>query len=117
MIVPLLCVEVVGTESFLGSEDHTFESARAGARGGEKEAAVAYSYVSQIRDLGFSAQLYPLALKINKQMSYANQIDSKLVVMIGEDEVSDNMLTVKNMSTGKQESLEFSELINMLKKK
>ena len=47
-------------------------------------------------------------------MSYADKRDAKFVVMIGEEEINTNLLTVKNMTTGKQASLSILEFIKLL---
>jgi len=81
---------------------------------GEQESIVSQSYVEQVRSCGKSAELYPSKLKISKQMSYADKRDAKFVVMIGEEEINTDLLTVKNMTTGKQASLSILEFIKLL---
>ena len=81
---------------------------------GIKEAQLSQSYIMKLRNYGFSAELYPDSVKINKQMSYANKRNARFVVMIGEEEVSNKNMTIKNMLTGNQESLTFEELIKTL---
>ena len=44
-------------------------------------------------------------------MSYADKRGVKVVVMIGEEEIQQDKLTVKNMCNGKQESISFTQLI------
>ena len=82
---------------------------------GESEAKVANSYILKLRDLGVSAELYPESLKLNKQMSYANKRDVKFVIMIGEEEIKKDKLTIKNMLSGVQELISFKQLIKKLK--
>ncbi len=81
---------------------------------GEQESILAQSYVSQIRICGKSAELYPSKLKISKQMSYADKRGARFVVIIGEEEVKSKLLTVKNMSTGKQVCLSILEFLKLL---
>ena len=81
---------------------------------GEQESIVAQSYVSQVRSCGKSAELYPSNLKISKQMSYANKRGAKFVVILGEAEIDSELLTVKNMNTGTQDSFSILEFIKLL---
>ncbi|MAQ70247.1 MAG: histidine--tRNA ligase [Flavobacteriales bacterium] len=81
---------------------------------GEKESIVSQSYISELRSCGKSAELYPSNLKISKQMSYADKRGAKFVVIIGEEEINLELLTVKNMNTGKQDRLSMLEFIKLL---
>ena len=81
---------------------------------GEQESIVSQSYVAQVRSCGKSAELYPSNLKISKQMSYADKRGAKFVVIIGEEEINSRLLTIKNMKTGKQDSLNILEFIKLL---
>ena len=80
----------------------------------EKESAIAYSYIKKLRSIGFSAELYPDAIKLNKQMSYANKIGVKFVIIVGEEEIKKDKLTIKNMFSGDQELVSFDELIKKI---
>ena len=80
----------------------------------EHEADISYNYIIKLRSLGFSAELYPDKIKLNKQMSYAHKRGVKFVVMIGEEEVKQNKLTVKNMLSGTQDLVTFNELIKLI---
>lgn len=63
-----------------------------------------------LRDQGISAEIYPEAAKLKKQMKYANDKNIKHVVLIGESEKEEEMATVKNMESGEQNKIAFSEL-------
>jgi len=63
-----------------------------------------------LRDQGISAEIYPEAAKLKKQMKYANDKNIKHVVLIGESEKEEEMATVKNMESGEQSKIAFSEL-------
>ncbi len=63
-----------------------------------------------LRDQGISAEIYPEAAKLKKQMKYANDKNIKHVVLIGESEKEEEMSTVKNMESGEQNKIAFSEL-------
>ena len=79
-----------------------------------EEAKVAQSYVTELRKLNIACELYPDSVKIHKQMNYAHKRGVKFVIMIGEDEIKTNKLSVKNMFNGNQKSLTLEEFINLL---
>ncbi|MCH5226551.1 MAG: histidine--tRNA ligase [Muribaculaceae bacterium] len=79
---------------------------------GEDEAAEAMKLVKQLRENGVSAELYPDAVKLKKQMAYADALKVPYVAMIGETELKEGKLQLKNMSTGQQQSLSFNDFIN-----
>ena len=49
-------------------------------------------------------------------MEYANKINSPAVILYGEDEIKSGKPTLRNLSTGKEKSIEIKELINEIKK-
>jgi histidyl-tRNA synthetase len=61
-------------------------------------------------------ELYPDAAKMKKQFSYADARKIPYVLLAGEEEIKSGKLTLKNMSSGTQESLTVSEIIEYLKK-
>ncbi len=81
---------------------------------GEKEEKHCLSLISQIRKSGINTEIYPDNSKIKKQMNYANNKNIPFVALIGENELIDGSITLKDMKTGKQEKLEILNLINKL---
>lgn len=77
---------------------------------GEDEARAAQRCIKSLRMAGISAQLYPDAAKIKKQMQYANSEGVRFVVMIGEEELANSTATVKDMLSGEQKTVNQSEL-------
>ncbi|MEO9661577.1 MAG: histidine--tRNA ligase [Maribacter dokdonensis] len=73
---------------------------------GEKEAMAALKLVTQLRKAGIKADMYPSSAKMQKQMKYANNRNVPYVILIGEQELSNNSFVVKNMNEGSQ--LEYS---------
>jgi histidyl-tRNA synthetase len=69
-----------------------------------------------LRNSGISAEIYPSESKLKKQMEYANKIKSPAVILYGEDEIKSSKPTLKNLSTGKEKSIEIKELVNEIKK-
>jgi histidyl-tRNA synthetase len=51
---------------------------------------------------------------MKKQMSYANAKQIPFVALVGESEMADHKITLKNMQTGDQQSVTVDELINTL---
>jgi histidyl-tRNA synthetase len=82
---------------------------------GDAEEKYSLSLASQLRSEGFRAEVYPDQSKIQKQMKWADQRKVDYVVFIGEKEMVEKSLSIKNMKTGKQDSLSLEELIKKLK--
>ena len=74
-----------------------------------------FDLVSILRAEGIPAELYPTTAKIKKQMLYANKKKTQKVVLIGSDELEQNIFVLKNMETGEQQSHPFSNLIEIFK--
>ncbi len=78
---------------------------------GAKEADFALSLLLGVRAAGIRAELYPDAAKMKKQMSYANAKNVPFVAIIGESELAEGKVTLKNMATGEQTLVGKEELI------
>ena len=84
---------------------------------GEAEVRYILPIIKQLRQAGIRCELYPEAAKMKKQMSYANAKDIPFCVVVGESEINDNRLTLKDMKTGVQESLTVEEVVSRLSQK
>ena len=82
---------------------------------GEAEALFSLKAIKVLRDKGINAELYPDATKMKKQMNYANKRNIPFVVIVGDEELKSNTYTLKNMSSGEQETVSFEELVSALK--
>jgi len=78
---------------------------------GEKEAAYCMSIAAKAREAGIRTELYPDAVKMKKQMSYANAKEIPYVALAGENEIQEGKVTLKNMITGEQRLVTIDELI------
>ena len=78
---------------------------------GEKEAAYVLPILFQARKAGIRAEIYPDSAKMKKQMSYANGKQIPFVAIVGENEMNEGKLTLKNMTTGEQLLVTADELI------
>lgn len=69
----------------------------------------------QLRDAGINTELYPDPnTKIQKQLKYANKKGIPFVAIIGDQELKDKTVTLKDMTKGAQETLLVSELVSKL---
>lgn len=82
---------------------------------GEGEAAYALPIIQQVREAGIRAEIYPDSTKMKKQMSYANSKAIAFVAIIGENEMKEGKVTLKNMATGEQSLVSPEELIATVK--
>lgn len=80
---------------------------------GEKETAYCLPLVNEARSHGVSAEMYPDAVKMKKQMSYANAKQIAFVAMAGENEMKENKITLKNMETGEQMLVPISDFMDV----
>lgn len=69
---------------------------------GTAEAAYCLPAMSQLRERGISCEIYPEAVKMKKQMNYANAKNIPYVAIAGETEIAAGTFTLKNMQTGEQ---------------
>jgi histidyl-tRNA synthetase len=81
---------------------------------GAKEEKYCIDLISKIRAKGISAELYPDQAKLKKQMAYANINSVPFVALVGESEIKEGKITVKNMETGTQEKLNLEKLLSLL---
>ncbi len=71
---------------------------------GEKEGEQAFSFTQKLRERGINTSFYPDATKMKKQLQYANKKQIAFVAILGEEELKNNQILVKNMKTGEQKS-------------
>ncbi len=81
---------------------------------GEEEALQSLKYIKQLREKGINAELYPDPVKMKKQLTYANKKEIGFIVMIGEKEIENQTLTLKNMLDGSQKEITVENLIQEL---
>lgn len=82
---------------------------------GAKEAAHCLQLAAAIRKAGISAEVYPDSVKMKKQMSYANAHHVPFVALVGETEMAEGKVALKNMETGEQQNLTIDEVIETIK--
>ena len=70
--------------------------------------------LSELHEAGIPAEIFPDAAKIKKQLDYANRKNIPYVVLVGENEMKEGKLTLKDMKTGEQSLLSWKELKDKL---
>jgi len=78
----------------------------------EAESAYAYRAVKILRDADISADLYPDAVKLQKQFDYAEQRGIAYALYAGEQEAANQEVKLKNLNTGDQVVLALGDLVN-----
>lgn len=78
---------------------------------GDSEALEASKIIAQLRNKGVMAELYPENVKLKKQFTYAEKKGIQKVIFMGEEEMKNKTVTVKNISTGEQETLSQTDFI------
>ncbi len=78
---------------------------------GGESAAASLRLVKELRAAGISADFYPDAAKMKKQISFANALAVPYFAMIGDDELAAGTVTLKNMLTGEQKALSADKVV------
>lgn len=79
---------------------------------GEAEALHCLKLLRTVREAGIAAELYPDAVKMAKQFKYADDKGIAFVAIIGENELKQGLVTVKDMKTGEQKAIKQEDLIH-----
>jgi histidyl-tRNA synthetase len=77
---------------------------------------LAMDYASQLRERGYSIDVYPEAVKLGKQLKYADQVGAPFVALIGDNERNSDSITLKDMTTGDQRMIPFADVLVRLRK-
>lgn len=78
---------------------------------GERESQKCIDYARVLRKNNISSETYPDKAKLQKQMKYANDKNIPFVALIGEREIEENKIMVKNMISGEQTLMDINQLI------
>lgn len=81
---------------------------------GSQEEAYLLPIVAKVRAAGIRTELYPESCKMKKQMSYADAKKIPFVAIVGETEMAEGKINLKNMLTGEQSMLTIDELIERM---
>jgi histidyl-tRNA synthetase len=83
---------------------------------GPAEERYCMGLLKNLRNAGINAEIYPEAAKMKKQFKYADDKAIPYVVVVGENEMKEQVVSLKNMKTGDQQSIPASELAKQLLK-
>ena len=95
-------------------EDASFGTQLLFVNFGEAEAAYVLPVLAKVRAAGIRAEIYPDSAKMKKQMSYANAKAIPFVAIVGENEMNEGKVMLKNMATGEQSLYTPEELVAAL---
>lgn len=84
---------------------------------GTQEAKQCLQYAKILRSKGIKTEIYPEEVKLQKQMKYANDKKIPFVALLGEKEIDEGVIVLKNMISGEQTSLTVEQIIDLLSKK
>jgi histidyl-tRNA synthetase len=73
-----------------------------------------YSLLTEIRKAGNVVDLYPITAKMDKQLAYADKCEYTHAILIGEDELANNQVQIKNLKERKQESVDRNNIISVI---
>ena len=83
---------------------------------GEKETAFCLPIASEARKAGIRTEIYPDSVKMKKQMQYANARNIPYVAIVGETEIAEGKVMLKNMVSGEQQLVTPEELVSEILK-
>lgn len=81
----------------------------------EETAGESLKLANELRKKDLRVMVYPQADKLGKQFKYADQIDVEYVCILGDNELAENTVSLKNMKTGEQENVARDEVSNKIK--
>jgi histidyl-tRNA synthetase len=81
---------------------------------GEHAYAAAVRAAKLLRDAGFGVELPPTELKFGKALERASKLDSRYALILGDNEVSEGMFTLKTLADGTQEKFTEPDLLEFL---
>ncbi len=81
---------------------------------GEQEAQYSLDLLKKMHAAGIAAELYPDAVKLNKQLAYANAKHIQYVILAGANEIQEGLLSVKNMVSGEQNKIKPEDLVEFV---
>jgi histidyl-tRNA synthetase len=82
---------------------------------GEHAYAAAVRTAKHLRQAGFSVELPPTELKFGKALSHADKLGAKFALILGDNEVSEGLWTLKTLSDGTQQKLPEPEIVEYLR--
>jgi histidyl-tRNA synthetase len=81
---------------------------------GDKEALYSMKAIAKLRVNNIKVELYPDNTKIGKQFQHADKRGIPFAILVGEEEMSNQDFTLKNLATGEQQKIDFVTLVTLL---
>ncbi len=81
---------------------------------GDTEVKYALKVAFELRQAGIKTEIYPDSTKMKKQMTYADKKNIPFVILIGENEMNENKISVKNMLSGEQDMMLVEDFIKKI---
>lgn len=82
---------------------------------GQNELEACAKMAAKTRSNGINTEVYPELTKIKKQMTYADNNKIPFVAIVGENELNEGKVMLKNMQTGDQQLLDINQVIETIK--
>ena len=82
---------------------------------GKRELLYTIPIVKQLREAGVPAEIYTDEVKLKKQFDYAEKKGIPFLAIIGEDEVTNSKISLKNLSTGEQKVIDKQDIVKCFK--
>ncbi|WP_438966367.1 histidine--tRNA ligase [Flavobacterium sp.] len=82
---------------------------------GDKEALYSMKAIAKLRAENLKVELYPDNTKIGKQFQHADKRGIPFAILVGEEEMSHQEFTLKNLATGEQQKVDLATLVTLLK--
>lgn len=82
---------------------------------GKRELLYTIPIVKQLREAGVPAEIYTDEVKLKKQFDYAEKKGIPFLAIIGEDEVTNSKISLKNLSTGEQKVIDKQDVVRCFK--
>ena len=82
---------------------------------GKRELLYTIPIVKQLRESGIPAEIYTDETKLKKQFDYAEKKGIPFLAIVGEDEVTNSKISLKNLSTGEQKVIEKQDIVKCFK--
>ena len=82
---------------------------------GQEELTYALSWAKALREQKIAVEVYPEPTKMKKQMGYADTKQIPFVAIVGGDEMAQNKVMLKNMTSGEQKLVSIEEIVAEVK--
>ena len=76
----------------------------------------AITAATALREAGIRTQIYSEKKKFKGKMSYCSKLGIPFALLLGEDEIAQNKLSVKNFATGEQVTVSVEEAIGLIRR-